>query len=58
MQPESYSIKIPVEELICRPCTIYGKGDCGRDDFACMNWLIPEIVFQKIEKILQSDYFK
>jgi ADP-heptose:LPS heptosyltransferase len=52
MQPDNFSIRIPVEELTCRPCTIYGKGECKRGDFACMNWLTPEIVFQKIEKLV------
>jgi ADP-heptose:LPS heptosyltransferase len=50
MQPEEYSIKIPVDELTCRPCTIYGKGECIRKDLACMNWLFPEIVFEKIKE--------
>ena len=50
MQPIEYSIRIPVEELTCRPCTIYGKGECRRGDLACMNWLTPEIVFSDIEK--------
>jgi ADP-heptose:LPS heptosyltransferase len=52
MQPDNYSIRIPVEELTCRPCTTFGKGECKRGDFACMNWLTPEIVFQKIEKMV------
>jgi ADP-heptose:LPS heptosyltransferase len=52
MQPEEYSVSIPVNELTCRPCTTYGKGECRRGDLACMNWLTPEIVFRKIEKIL------
>ena len=47
-QPDEYSIRIPVEELTCRPCTVYGKGTCRRGDFACMNWLTPEKVFEKI----------
>ena len=51
MQPDDYSVRIPVKELTCRPCTIYGKGECGRGDLACMNWLTPEIVFKKIETI-------
>jgi len=51
MQPDNFSIRIPVDELTCRPCTIYGKGECKRGDFACMNWLTPEIVFKKIEKL-------
>ncbi len=54
MQPDSFSIRIPVEELTCRPCTIYGKGECKRGDFACMNWLTPEMVYQKIEKLILS----
>ena len=58
MQPESFSIRIPDEELTCRPCTIYGKGECKRLDFACMVWLTPEMVFQKIEKLVLSGYSK
>jgi ADP-heptose:LPS heptosyltransferase len=48
MQPDVCSVRIPVDELTCRPCTIYGKGKCRRGDFACMNWLTPQIVFDKI----------
>jgi ADP-heptose:LPS heptosyltransferase len=51
MQDESFSIRISVDELTCRPCTVYGKGECKRGDFACMNWLTPEKVFEKIEKL-------
>ena len=47
-QPDEYSISIPVEELTCRPCTVYGKGKCRRGDFACMEWLTPEKVFEKL----------
>jgi ADP-heptose:LPS heptosyltransferase len=51
MQPENYSIKIPVDELTCRPCTIYGKGSCKRGDLACLLWLTSEIVFSKMDKL-------
>jgi ADP-heptose:LPS heptosyltransferase len=54
MQPDSFSIRIPVEELTCRPCTIYGKGECKRGDFACMNWLTPGKVYERIEKLVLS----
>jgi ADP-heptose:LPS heptosyltransferase len=47
-QPDEYSLRIPVTELTCRPCTIFGKGECKRGDFACMNWLTPETIFQKL----------
>ena len=50
-QPDDYAIRIPVEELTCRPCTVYGKGKCRRGDLACMMWLTPEIVFERIVKI-------
>jgi ADP-heptose:LPS heptosyltransferase len=55
MQPENLSIRIPVDELTCRPCTIYGKGECKRLDFACMNWLTPEMVYKRIEKLVLTD---
>lgn len=48
MQPDGYAIRIPVSQLTCRPCTVYGKGKCRRGDHACMQWLTPEIVYQKI----------
>ncbi len=50
-QPDEYSIRIPVEELTCRPCTVFGKGTCRRGDFACMERLTPEMIFEKIIKI-------
>jgi len=51
MQSGTYSVSIPIDDLTCRPCTIYGKGECRRGDFACMNWLTPEIVFKRIEAL-------
>lgn len=51
MQPDNFSISISVDELTCRPCTTYGKGECRRGDHACMNWLTPEIVFQRLNKL-------
>ena len=49
MQPDNYALRIPVDELTCRPCTIFGKGECKRGDFACMKWLTPEAVYEKIK---------
>jgi ADP-heptose:LPS heptosyltransferase len=53
MQPDSFSIRIPVDELTCRPCTIYGKGKT-KNGFACMKRLTPELVFDRIEKLVLS----
>lgn len=47
-QPDDHAIRIPVEELNCRPCTVFGKGTCRRKDLACMNWLTAEKVFERI----------
>jgi ADP-heptose:LPS heptosyltransferase len=47
-QPDDFAIRISVDELTCRPCTVFGKGKCKRGDFACMAWLTPEKVFKKI----------
>jgi ADP-heptose:LPS heptosyltransferase len=57
-QPEDNSVRIQVDELTCRPCTIYGKGECRRGDLACMNWITPEIVFRKIEKMISPGFSK
>jgi ADP-heptose:LPS heptosyltransferase len=54
MQPDAFSVRISNSELTCRPCTIFGKGECRRGDFACMNRLTPEMVFRKVEEILFS----
>jgi ADP-heptose:LPS heptosyltransferase len=47
-QPDNFSVRIPTEELTCRPCTVFGKGKCKRGDFACMIWLTPEKVFDRL----------
>ncbi len=51
MQPENFSVSIPIDELSCRPCTTYGKGECARGDFACMNWLTPGMVFKRLGEL-------
>lgn len=48
----STMIQIPVEELECRPCTIFGKGECRRGDIACLNRIKPEMVFEKVTALL------
>lgn len=50
-QPENFSVSISVDELTCRPCTIFGKGECRRGDLACLVQLTPEIVFNRLTKL-------
>lgn len=50
-QPDNYAIRISIDDLKCRPCTVYGKGECLRGDFACMMWLTPELVFRRMQEL-------
>ncbi|MDX9928460.1 MAG: glycosyltransferase family 9 protein [Bacteroidales bacterium] len=49
---DEYIAQISWDTLRCRPCTIYGRGECRRGDFACMQWLTDEMVFSKIKAAL------
>lgn len=51
-QPDEQSVQISVDELPCRPCTIYGKGVCRRGDFACMERISFDMVLKAIDKII------
>jgi ADP-heptose:LPS heptosyltransferase len=50
LQPEERSIRIAAAELGCRPCTVFGKGECARKDFACMHWLTPAKVLNELKE--------
>lgn len=41
-------------ELPCRPCSIFGNKPCYRKDYACLNGILPEMIIQKVEKLLNS----
>ncbi len=47
-QKEDRIIQIPYEVLKCRPCSIFGNKKCYRKDMACLNWIDPVDVFEKI----------
>ncbi len=44
-----YIAEISPDILSCRPCTIFGRGDCHRGDFACMEQLTPQMVLSMVE---------
>lgn len=58
-QPDKFSIQIPETELECRPCTVYGKGECAREDLACMKLITSELVFKRLKKLnlLQHPFY-
>lgn len=39
-------------DLPCRPCSIFGNKPCRRGDFACMNGIKPEQIYDKINRLL------
>jgi len=49
---EESILQISLEELPCRPCSVYGKEKCYRGDFACLNNITPDQVVGRMEKLL------
>jgi ADP-heptose:LPS heptosyltransferase len=47
---EESIVQISRNELPCRPCSVYGRENCLRGDFACLTWIKPEIVAERIDK--------
>ena len=39
-------------DLPCRPCSVFGNKPCYRGDYACMNNIAPEMIIDKIKKII------
>lgn len=48
---EKDAIQVPVSDLPCRPCSVFGNKKCFRNDLACMNKIDPtEVVDRLIQK--------
>jgi ADP-heptose:LPS heptosyltransferase len=45
---QSMELAVQVEDLSCRPCSIFGNKPCFRGDHACMEWLPPAAVVAKV----------
>lgn len=43
---------VAVEDLVCRPCSVYGHKPCLRGDYACLNNINVHDIVSKIEKHL------
>jgi ADP-heptose:LPS heptosyltransferase len=41
-------------DLSCRPCSVFGNKKCFRGDWACMQLISPELVIEKVEKVLYN----
>lgn len=51
-QGDEAIVQIPVEELPCRPCSVYGTSKCLRGDFACLTKVSAGIVINQIQSRL------
>lgn len=47
-------IEISREELPCRPCSVYGRENCFRGDFACLNRITPSTVANEVMDTLNQ----
>lgn len=45
------AVQIQVEELACRPCSVFGNVPCHRGDWACMERLEPAKVVETLKSI-------
>ncbi len=51
-QGDEAIVQVPVEELPCRPCSVYGTSKCLRGDFACLTQIDPRKVADRIRERL------
>lgn len=47
-------VEIPLEDLPCRPCSVYGRSTCLRGDMACLTGITPETVAREMREMLRS----
>ena len=46
---EKNIVEVPVEELECRPCSVFGSKPCHRGDLACLEQIQVSDVINKLE---------
>lgn len=46
-QDPDYAIGV---KMGCRPCSLFGNGQCSRHDYACLTRITPDMVIDKINK--------
>lgn len=52
--PKNRIVEIPLEDLSCRPCSVYGRSTCLRGDMACLTGITPEAVAREVREVLAS----
>ncbi len=51
--PYSPKAQVIEQQLACRPCRLHGSNNCPRKHFLCMKLITPDIVFDKVLKIVK-----
>lgn len=46
---------IQVNDLDCKPCSVYGEVPCVRGDYACLNRIEEKTILEKVYKILDNN---
>lgn len=46
---------VEINDLDCRPCSVYGETPCVREDYACLNRIEENTILEKIYKILDKN---
>jgi len=49
-QPAENAVQI--NDLTCRPCSVFGNKPCFRGDHACMEWIKPVQIAEKVNKLI------
>lgn len=47
-------VQVPVDQLTCRPCSVFGNKPCFRGDLACLNGLAVETVAGRVIGLLRQ----
>lgn len=44
---------VQITDLGCRPCSVFGNKPCFRGDHACMEWIKPEQITEKVIRVIR-----
>ena len=43
---------VQIHDLSCRPCSVFGNKPCFRGDYACMEWIKPARIAEKVSEVI------
>lgn len=52
LDPKAEILEVPVAQINCRPCSLFGQASCPKQHFDCMNKITPDLVFERIQKYI------